>query len=92
MTRNNQFIDDDNLSEMSSLTHLLDRNELDDSEESESVQKSTAYTWLDCYCSTQHKLYSLLLHPAKGARFYCFLGRPAKWTRWLAGAAAIKSG
>ena len=21
-----------------------------------------------------------------------FLGRPAKWTRWLAGAAAIKSG
>ena len=33
MTRNNQFIDDDNLSEMSSLTDLLDRNEPDDSEE-----------------------------------------------------------
>ena len=42
--------------------------------------------------STQHKLYSLLLPPAMGARFYRFLGRPAKWTRWLAGAAAIKSG
>ena len=56
------------------------------------VQKSTAYTWLDCCCSTQHKLYSLLLPPAMGARFYRFLGRPAKWTRWLAGAAAIKSG
>ena len=34
------------------------------------VQKSTAYTWLDCCCSTQHKLYSLLLPPAMGARFY----------------------
>ena len=44
------------------------------------VQKSTAYTWLDCCCSTQHKLYSLLLPPAMGARFYRFLGRPAKWT------------
>ena len=32
------------------------------------VQKSTAYTWLDCCCSTQHKLYSLLLPPAMGAR------------------------
>ena len=42
--------------------------------------------------STQHKLYSLLLPPAMGARFYRFLVRPAKWTRWLAGAAAIKSG
>ena len=30
--------------------------------------------------------------PRNGGRFYCFLGRPAKWTRWLAGAAAIKSG
>ena len=30
--------------------------------------------------------------PAMGARIYRFLGRPAKWTRWLAGAAAIKSG
>ena len=56
------------------------------------VQKSTAYTWLDCCCSPQHKLYSLLLPPTMGARFYRFLGRPAKWTRWLAGAAAIKSG
>ena len=42
------------------------------------VQKSTAYTWLDCCCSTQHKLYSLLLPPAMGVRFYRFLGRPAK--------------
>ena len=57
------------------------------------VQKSTAsHTWLDCCCSTQHKLYSLLLPPTMGARFYRFLGRPAKWTRWLAGAAAIKAG
>ena len=39
--------------------------------------------------STQHKLYSLLLPHAMGARFYRFLGRPAKWTRWLAGAAAM---
>ena len=65
-----------------------DGSEDDDGE----VQKSTAYTWLDCCCSTQHKLYSLLLPPAMGARFYRFLGRPAKWTRWLAGTAAIKSG
>ena len=42
--------------------------------------------------STQHKLYSLLLPPVMRTRFYRFLGRPAKWTRWLAGAAAIKSG
>ena len=40
-----------------------------------SVQKSTAYTWLDCCCSTQHKLYSLLLPPAMGARFYRFFGQ-----------------
>ena len=33
-----------------------------------------------------------LLPPAMGARFYRFLGRPARWTCWLAGAAAIKSG
>ena len=67
---------------------------------SKRVQKSTAYRskrvqptrgWTVA-ASTQHKLYSLLLPPAMGARFYRFLGRPAKWTRWLAGAAAIKSG
>ena len=56
------------------------------------VQKSTAYMWLDRCCSTQHKLYSLLLPPAMGARFYRFLGRPVKWTCWLDGTAAIKSG
>ena len=29
--------------------------------------------------------------PRNGGPFQPFLGRPAKWTRWLAGAAAIKS-
>ena len=49
------------------------------------VQKSTAYTWLDCCCSTQHKLYSLLLPPAMGARFYRFwAGRPSGPAGWLA--------
>ena len=43
MTRNNLFIDDDNLSEMSSLTHLLDRNEPDDSEESIVLKHSPFY-------------------------------------------------
>ena len=71
-------------------SHLLE--DLEHPDKKKKVQKSTAYTWLDCCCSTQHKLYSLLLPPAMGARFYRFLGRPAKRTRWLAGAAAIKSG
>ena len=44
MTRNNQFIDDDNLSELSSLTHLLDRNEPDDSEESIVLKHSPFYS------------------------------------------------
>ena len=56
---------------------------------SKRVQPTSGWT---VAASTQHKLYSLLLPPAMGARFYRFLGRPAKWTRWLAGAAAIKSG
>ena len=33
MFKRNQFIDDDNLSELSSLTHLLERNDNDDNEE-----------------------------------------------------------
>ena len=33
MVRRNQFIDDDNLSELSSLTHLLDPNDSDDNQE-----------------------------------------------------------
>ena len=44
MTKNNQFIDDDNLSEMSSLTHLLDQNEPDDSEESIVLKHSPFYS------------------------------------------------
>ena len=44
MTRNNQFIDDDNLSELSSLTHLLDRNEPDDSEEFIVLKHSPFYS------------------------------------------------
>ena len=68
----------------------LDVSEEEDEEEkSKRVQPTRGWT---VAASTQHKLYSLLLPPAMGARFYRFLGRPAKWTRWLAGAAAIKSG
>ena len=33
MVKRNQFIDDDNLSDLSSLTHLLERNDNDDNEE-----------------------------------------------------------
>ena len=62
-----------------------------DKEESRSKRVQPTRGWTVA-ASTQHKLYSLLLPPAMGARFYRFLGRPAKWTRWLAGAAAIKSG
>ena len=38
------------------------------------VQKSTAYTWLDRCCSTQHKLYSPLLPPQWGPVSTIFLG------------------
>ena len=50
------------------------------------VQKSTAYTWLDRCCSTQHKLYSPLPPPTMGARFYrffCGAGRPSGPAGWL---------
>ena len=40
MVRKNQFIDDDNFSELSSLTHLLDRNDNDDNEETPVLQHS----------------------------------------------------
>ena len=43
MVRKNQFIDDDNLSELSSLTHLLDRNDDDDNEEIPILQHSPYY-------------------------------------------------
>ena len=44
MVRRNQFIDDDNLSELSSLTHLLDRNDDDDNEEIPIIQHSPYYS------------------------------------------------
>ena len=44
MVRRNQFIDDDNLSELSSLTHLLDRNDNDDNEETLVLQHSPYYS------------------------------------------------
>ena len=44
MVRRNQSIDDDNLSELSSLTHLLDRNDNDDNEETPVLQHSPYYS------------------------------------------------
>ena len=44
MVRRNQFIDDDNLSELSSLTHLLDRKDDDDNEEKPIIQHSPYYS------------------------------------------------
>ena len=44
MVRRNQFIDDDNLLELSSLTHLLDRNDNDDNEETPVLQHSPYYS------------------------------------------------
>ena len=43
MVRRNQFIDDDNLSELSSLTHLLDRND-NDNEETPVLQHCPYYS------------------------------------------------
>ena len=40
MVKRNQFIDDDNLSELSSLTHLLEQNDNDDNEETPILQHS----------------------------------------------------
>ena len=44
MVKRNQFIDDDNLSELSSLTHLLERNDNDDNEETSILKHSPFYT------------------------------------------------
>ena len=44
MVKRNQFIDDDNLSELSSLTHLLERNDNDDNEETPILKHSPFYT------------------------------------------------
>ena len=44
MVRRNQFIDNDNLSELSSLTHLLERNDNDDNEETPVLQHSPYYS------------------------------------------------
>ena len=44
MVKRNQFIDDDNLSELSSLTHLLERNDNDDNEEAPILKHSPFYT------------------------------------------------
>ena len=44
MVRRNQFMDDDNLSELSSLTHLLDRNDDDNNEEIPILQHSSYYS------------------------------------------------
>ena len=49
MVRRNQFIDDDNLSELSPLTlqekiHLLERNDNDDNEETPVLQHSPYYS------------------------------------------------
>ena len=43
MVKKNQFIDDDNLSELSSLTHLLERNNNDDNEETPILKQSPFY-------------------------------------------------
>ena len=46
---------------------------------------STAYTWLDCCCSTQHKLYSPLLPPGWRPVSTVFgAGRPSGPAGWLA--------
>ena len=44
MVKRNPFIDDDNLSELSSLTHLLERNDNDDNDET-----PCRLTWLSSY-------------------------------------------
>ena len=44
MVKRNQFIDDDNLSELSLLTHLLERNDNDDNEETPILKHSPFYT------------------------------------------------
>ena len=44
MVKRNQFIDDDNSDKLSSLTHLLDRNDNDDNEEVPILQHSPYYS------------------------------------------------
>ena len=46
MVKTNQFIDDDNLTESSSFTHLLDRNEDDDTEDIPVLKHSPFYSEL----------------------------------------------
>ena len=46
MVKTNQFIDDDNLTELSSLTHLLDRNKNDDTEDIPVLKHSPFYSEL----------------------------------------------
>ena len=46
MVKTNQFIDDDNLTELSSLTHLLDRNEDNDTEDIPVLKHSPFYSEL----------------------------------------------
>ena len=49
------------------------------------VQKSTAFKWLNCCCTPQHKLYSPLLPPAMGAFSTVYWAdRPNGPTGWLA--------
>ena len=43
MVKRNKFIDDDNLSELSSLTHLLERNDNDDNEETPILIKALPF-------------------------------------------------
>ena len=54
----------------------------------------TAYKWWSCHSGLKLlcKLCQTSPPPAMGARFTVFLGMPAMRTRWLAGAAAHKSG
>ena len=46
MVKTNQFIDDDNLTELSSFTYLLDRNEDDDTEDIPVLKHSLFYSEL----------------------------------------------
>ena len=54
----------------------------------------TAYKWWSCHSGLKLlcKLCRTSPPPAMGARFTVFLGMPAMRTRWMAGAAAHKSG
>ena len=44
MIKKNEFIDDDNLSELSSLTHLLDKNKNNDTEDTPIIKHSPFYS------------------------------------------------